>query len=100
VSSEDGFDTLSRLNPEFNGPSVAVPRTAFPLLLSRNETVPEGTDAPAPPTTAFSVKLPALPLAEIVVVGGYKPMTAKFIVPDVLAESPAPFNRVPPKIAL
>lgn len=51
----DGFEEFKKTGPPVLEPSVAVPNTAFPLLVSRNETVPVGAVFPLPPTVAVNV---------------------------------------------
>ena len=51
-----GFEGFRKFSEVADAPNAAVPKTAFPLLVSRKETVPVGeADAPLPATVAVSV---------------------------------------------
>ncbi len=69
------FVTSKNLGPVVPAPRVAVSRTALPLVVFRNETVPVGAVLSLPPTVAVSLLLLPLALALSVVIDGQRPVT-------------------------
>jgi hypothetical protein len=95
-----GFEELKKLKPAVPAPSVAVPRTALPLLELRNDTEPVGAVLALPLTVAVRSYALPLGLAAMVVNDGQRPVTVSDAALEVLPEYAVTPLGVPTKTAL